>query len=155
LTIVDEYSHFCLSIKVARSLRAHDLTRELERLVMLHGPPEYIRSDNGPEFIAQTVRGMLAETDTKTLYIEPGSPWRPSAARTIMNGFSESFNSRFRDELLNLELFSTLLEAQILCERYRREYNEERPHSCLNYQTPKEFLESWMQDDKLAVELLT
>ncbi len=62
----------------------------------LHGPPEYIRSDNGPEFIAQAVRGMLAETDTKTLYIEPGSPWQ--------NGFSESFNSRFRDELLNLEL---------------------------------------------------
>ena len=97
--------------------------------------------------IALAVRKLLAETATKTLYIEPGSPWQ--------NGFSESFNSRFRDELLNLELFGTLAEAQILSKRYRREYNEERPHSCLNYQTPKEFLESWMRDDKLAVELLT
>lgn len=147
LTVVDEYSRYCLLIKVARSMTAAEVIAELERLMTLHGPPQPICSDNGPEFIAQAVRGMLAETETKTLYIEPGAPWE--------NGYSESFNGKFRDELLNLELFSTLTEAQVLSERYRREYNQERPHGQLNYQTPKEFLESWMKDDKLAVELLT
>lgn len=100
MMIVDECSRFSLAIKVARSLTARDVTCKLERLMTRHGPPEYLRSDHGPEFIAQAVRRLLAETATKTLDIEPGSPWQ--------NGFSESFNSRFEGELLNLALFGTL-----------------------------------------------
>jgi transposase InsO family protein len=145
LTIVDEFSRYCLSIKIGRKMRGGDVIKELERLITLHGPPQHIRSDNGPEFIAKAVRRMLKETETKILYIEPGAPWE--------NGYAESFNSRFRDELLNLELFSTLAEAQILSERYRREYNESRPHSSLNYLTPKAFLEKHHMDARLIAGL--
>lgn len=142
LTVVDEYSRFCPGIKVTSKMTGKDVTRELERLVTLHGPPEHIRCDNGPEFIAHAVRRFLAESEIKTLYIEPGAPWQ--------NGYSESFNSRFRDELLNLELFASRKEAEVLIERYRKEYNQHRPHSSLNYLTPKEFLEQ--EAAKLVVE---
>ena len=92
------------------------------------GVPEYLRSDNGPEFVSQTLREWLARLEVGTLYIEPGSPWE--------NGFIESFNGKLRDELLNLEVFDTLPETQVLVERWRREYNTRRPHSSLGYRPP-------------------
>lgn len=90
-----------------------------------YGPSDHIRSDNGPEFIAKKVRSWLGRIGVKTLYIEPGSPWE--------NGYCESFNAKLRDELLNLEIFTTLREAQVLIEQWRRHYNGLRPHSSLGY----------------------
>ena len=97
-------------------------------LFILRGVPAYIRSDNGPEFVAQTVRDWIAAVGASTAYIEPGSPWE--------NGYCESFNARFRDELLNGEIFYSLKEAQILIEQWRRHYNTKRPHSALGYRPP-------------------
>ncbi len=97
-------------------------------LFILRGPPAYIRSDNGPEFIAHSVRDWIAAVGAKTAYIEPGSPWE--------NGYCESFNARFRDELLNGEIFYTLKEAQIVIEQWRRHYNTVRPHSALGWKPP-------------------
>lgn len=97
----------------------------------VRGVPAYIRSDNGPEFIAKAVREWIAKRGFQTLYIKPGSPWQ--------NAYSESFNSRLRDELLNVESFATLAEAKVLGKEYRQTYNEQRPHSWLGYQTPVEF----------------
>ncbi len=131
MPIVDEFSRECLTIEVARSIKAEDVVATLERLFEKYGAPDFIRSDNGPEFIAQAVKDFLDERGTDTLFIEPGSPWE--------NPYVESFNSRFRDELLDRELFVGLVEARVLVEEFRREYNEERPHSSLDYQTPKTF----------------
>ena len=100
----------------------------LADLFVEYGPPEHIRSDNGPEFIAKNVRGWLTRIGVKTLYIEPGTP--------LENGYCESFNSKLRDELLNVEIFTTLREAQVLIEQWRRYYNEVRPHSSLGYEPP-------------------
>jgi transposase InsO family protein len=131
LPIVDEYSRECLEIEVSRSLTAEDVVSVLARLFVDRGEPEYIRSDNGPEFIADVVKQWLQKSGVKTLYIEPGSPWE--------NAYSESFNSRFRDELLDRELFTSMLEAKVLVSEYKQEYNQQRPHSSLNYQTPAAF----------------
>ena len=128
LTVIDEYTRRCLAIVVARRLRSDDVLHCLTDLMSCHGPPEHIRSDNGPEFVAKRVRGWLARIGVKTLYIEPGSPWE--------NGYCESFNSKLRDELLAGEQFSTLYEAQVLIERWRRHYNAIRPHSSLGYRPP-------------------
>ena len=100
----------------------------LADLFVTHGPPEHIRSDNGPEFVAINVRDWLGRIGVKTLYIEPGSPWE--------NGYCESLNSKLRDELLNGEIFTTLREAQVLIEKWRRHYNAIRPHSSLGYRPP-------------------
>src|SRR5262245_4977543 len=100
----------------------------LEYQFRVHGEPEYIRSDNGPEFIATALKTWLASAGVRTLYIEPGSPWE--------NAYSESFNSRFRDELLDREIFTSLSESKLLVETYRLEYNHLRPHSSLGYLTP-------------------
>ena len=137
LPVVDEFTRECLTIEVERSLVAEDVVSTLEYLFELHGEPEYIRSDNGPEFIAEAVRNWLAGRGSKTLYIAPGSPWE--------NAYSESFNSRLRDEFLNREVFESLKEAKVLIEDHRREYNEHRPHSSLNYQTPAAFATSCRQ----------
>jgi transposase InsO family protein len=101
---------------------------QLTNLFITHGVPDYIRSDNGSEFTAKAVREWLGRVGVKTLYIAPGSPWE--------NGYIESFNGKFRDELLNGEIFDTLLEAKVLTERWRREYNTIRPHSALGYNPP-------------------
>ena len=106
----------------------------LERVAKERGMPGYLRSDNGPEFIAEEVKGWLASSGTRTLYIEPGSPWE--------NANRESFNSRLRDELLNVESFASLKEAQVLPGQWRRAYNEERPHSSLGYVAPAVFARS-------------
>ena len=135
LPVVDEFSRNCLTIEVARSITAVDVIEVLERLFAKYGEPEFIRSDNGPEFIAKAVQAWLAARGAKTLYITPGSPWE--------NAFSESFNSRLRDELLDRELFTSVAEARVLLEEHRLDYNEERPHSGIGDQTPIEFLEAW------------
>ena len=108
----------------------------LARLFQLHGPPQFLRSDNGPEFIAVAVRGWLAQQQTRTLYIDPGCPWQ--------NAYGERFNGTVRDECLNLYAFSSVAEARVQLERYRREYNEERPHQSLGYLTPEEFKQQWL-----------
>jgi transposase InsO family protein len=125
---MDEYSRECLSIDVSRRLNSEDVLCRLAELFISKGLPEYIRSDNGPEFTALRVREWLARVEVKTLYIEPGSPWE--------NGYIESFNGKLRDELLNLEIFDTLYEAKVLIEQWRHEYNHVRPHSSLNYRPP-------------------
>jgi len=131
LVIFDEYSRESLRIVVGRSLKSHDVIEALDQLFESRGNPTYIRSDNGPEFIAGVVVDWIDMRGVDTMFIEPGSPWE--------NAFVESFNSRFRDELLNREEFGSMLEARVLIEDYRREYNERRPHSSLGYQTPEEF----------------
>jgi putative transposase len=128
LTVIDEFTRRCLAIVVARRLRSDDVLHCLTDLMSQHGPPEHIRSDNGPEFVARNVRTLLTRLGVKTLYIEPGSPWE--------NGYCESFNSKLRDELLEGEQFSTLYEAQVLIERWRCHYNAIRPHSSLGYRPP-------------------
>jgi len=126
--VIDEYSRECLGIEVARKLNSRDVLRTLARLFVWHGTPQYIRSDNGPEFTARVVRRWLDRLKVKTLFIEPGSPWE--------NGYNESFNGKLRDELLNREIFTSLREARVLVEQWRTEYNRVRPHSSLGYRPP-------------------
>lgn len=128
LCVIDEFSRQSLTIHTRRKLNSQDVLHVLGKLFVRHGPPEHIRSDNGPEFVASAVREWLGRLNIKTLYIEPGSPWE--------NGYCESFNGKLRDECLNMEIFYTLKEAQILIEQWRRYYNTERPHSSLGYQPP-------------------
>lgn len=128
LAIMDEYSRECLSLEVARKMNSETVLNRLAELFISKGVPDYIRSDNGPEFTSRAVRSWLTEVGVKTLFIEPGSPWE--------NGYIESFNGKLRDELLNREVFETLLEAKTLVEWWKREYNEIRPHSSLGYRPP-------------------
>lgn len=131
MPVVDEYSRECLSIEVERSITAEDVVETLASLFDQRGEPDFIRSDNGPEFIAKAIKRWLEASGVETLYIEPGSPWE--------NAYSETFISRFSDEVLKREVFVDLFEAQVLVEDYRSYYNHHRPHSALGYQTPAEF----------------
>jgi putative transposase len=137
LPVVDEYTRECVVMLVGRRLTAKEVIKALARAAVRRGMPEHLRSDNGPEFIAEAVKGWLSQEGTATLYIEPGSPWE--------NAYSESFNSRLRDELLNGELFYSLKEAEVLLEQWRRAYNEERPHSSLGYVAPAVFARKCVQ----------
>jgi transposase InsO family protein len=128
LNITDEFTRECLAILVARQIKTQDVIDLLSQLFIYRGVPEHIRSDNGPEFTANAIRKWLNRLDVKTLFIEPGSPWE--------NGYIESFNGKFRDELLDQEILDTLLEAQVVVEIWRKEYNHVRPHSSKNYRTP-------------------
>jgi len=128
LTIVDEYTRECLAIEVGRHMKSIDVLQVLSDLFVERGTPEYLRSDNGPEFTAGLIRDWLKRVDVDTLFIEPGSPWE--------NGYVESFNGKFRDEFLNREILYTLQEAKVLIERWRKEYNTIRPHSSLGYRPP-------------------
>jgi putative transposase len=128
LTLIDEYTRECLAIQVARRLGRYEVIEALADVMLLRGIPDYIRSDNGPEFVAKEVRSWLAKVGTGTLYIEPGSPWE--------NGYCESFNGKLRDECLNGEIFYALKEAQIVIEKWRVVYNTLRPHSALGYRPP-------------------
>ncbi len=132
LPICDEFSRELVALEVERTMEAKDVIRILDQAVAARGRvPEYIRSDNGPEFVAVALRDWIARRGFQTLYIQPGSPWQ--------NAYSESFNSRFRDEFLNREAFATLLEAKVLGRDHRRWHNHARPHSSLDGQTPAEF----------------
>ena len=128
LNVIDEYTHECLAIRIDRRLKSIDVIDVLSALFILRGVPEYIRSDNGPEFVAKAVQEWIAAVGAKTAYITPGSPWE--------NGFIESFNARLRDELLDGEIFYSLAEAKIVIESWRRHYNTVRPHGSLGYKPP-------------------
>jgi transposase InsO family protein len=128
LNIIDEFTRECLKIKVNRKIKSQDVIDELFNLFIFRGIPEHIRSDNGPEFTAKAVRKWLNRLGVKTLFIERGSPWE--------NGYIESFNGKLRDELLDREIFTTLEEARVLIEQWRKEYNQVRPHSAKNYRPP-------------------
>ena len=106
----------------------YDVIEQLAELFVTRGTPDFIRSDNGSEFTSEVIRGWLQRLGVKTLFIQPGSPWE--------NGYIESFNGKLRDELLNGEIFDTVIEARIIIERWRKEYNTIRPHSSLGYLPP-------------------
>ncbi len=131
LTIVDEYTRENLALEVGRRMRAEEVIEVLVELFTVRGVPQHIRSDNGPEFIAEAIRRWLDRAGVETLYIEPGSPWE--------NGYAESFASRLRDELLAREEFESVAEARAYGTQYRLDYNHRRPHSALGYRTPAEF----------------
>jgi putative transposase len=128
LTVLDEYTRECLAILVDRHISSQNVIDKLFQLFVFRGVPEHIRSDNGPEFTAKAIRSWLSRMGVTTLFIEPGSPWE--------NGYIESFNGKLRDELLNREVFTTLMEAKVLIENWRQEYNTVRPHSALRYRPP-------------------
>jgi putative transposase len=131
LTVLDEHTRECHVLRADRALKSGDVIKLVQEAITQHGAPEFIRSDNGSEFIAKALQRWLAENQIKTIYIEPGSPWQ--------NGFVESFHGRFRDECLNREQLWTLTEARVVIEDFRIQYNHKRPHSKLGYQTPARF----------------
>jgi transposase InsO family protein len=131
LSIVDEYTRECLTLKVDRSITAEDVIDTLAELFAMRGLPRAIRSDNGPEFVAAAIRRWLCQVNVETRYIAPGSPWE--------NGYAESFHSRLRDEFLAVELFESLAAARKLSTAWKDDYNHHRPHSSLGYVTPVEF----------------
>lgn len=138
LPICDEFTRENVALEVERRMEAGDVVRVLEAAVAARGcAPKYIRSDNGPEFVARAVREWIMAKGFETLYIKPGSPWQ--------NAYSESFNSRMRDELLNVESFGSLLEAKVLGKAWRETYNHRRLHSSLDYRTPAEFAQQCHQ----------
>ena len=128
LNVVDEFTRECLAIRVGRKLGSADVIDVLADLFIARGAPGHIRSDNGPEFVATAVKGWIGGVGARAAFIEPGSPWE--------NGYVESFNGKLRDELLNAEVFNTLLEARVLIEQWRMHYNTVRPHSSLDYRPP-------------------
>ncbi len=128
LNVIDEFTHECLAIRVARKLKATDVIDVLSDLFTLRGVPGHIRSDNGPEFAAKAVQEWITAVGARTAYIAPGSPWE--------NGFIESFNARLRDELLDGEIFYSLREAEVVIENWRRHNNQVRPHASLGYRAP-------------------
>ena len=131
LTVIDEYTRECLAIDVAGSIRSPRVIEVLAKLVSVHGAPKYLRSDNGPEFISRAILRWVTEAKIDTAYIDPGKPWQ--------NGSNESFNGKFRDECLGMQWFKNRIDAKILIEEFRRQFNEVRPHSSLGQLTPVEF----------------
>jgi len=140
LTVLDEFTRESHAIRVERSITSQQVIDTLEWLFMLHGTPKHIRSDNGPEFIAKTLRKWLDERGTQTLYIEPGRPWQ--------NPYIESFHDKLRDECLNMELFDNGNQAQQVVELWRKEYNKQRSHSSLNYMTPAQFADHYRNSSR-------
>ena len=143
LTVTDEFTRESLTIEVGRSFPARKVIDVLRRLFREWGVPEYLRSDNGPEFIARALQECLEETGVQTVYIEPGKPWQ--------NGLGESFNGRFRDECLDMEIFFGVLDARRIVERYRLYYNTERAHGSLGYRSPHRFKQAWLQQQAGAL----
>jgi putative transposase len=131
LTVIDEYTRECLAIDVAGSIRSVRVIEVLSKLVSVHGAPQYLRSDNGPEFLSRAILKWLTAERIRTAVIEPGKPWQ--------NGMNESFNGKLRDECLSMEWFRNRIDAKITIELFRRQYNEIRPHSSLGQLTPAEF----------------
>ena len=131
LTLIDEYSRECLKIEVGRKLRSSEVLNALAEVMAGRRVPKYLRSDNGPEFIAVEVQQWLGEVGIGTIYIEPGSPWQ--------NGHVESFHNRLRDECLNQEIFLSVTEAQVVIEEWRCFYNRVHPHSRLGFQSPEDY----------------
>lgn len=142
MPIIDEHTRECLALKVDRSITSIDVIDVLDRLIAERGAPAFIRSDNGPEFVAEAIRRHLDDLNVETRFIKPGAPWE--------NGYIESFNGTLRNELLSREVFGHLLEARVLGQQYRQKYNTERPHSSLDYQTPAEFATTKVQNPALT-----
>ena len=136
--MVDEFTHECLAIDVAGSIRSGRVIEVLSRLVSVHGSPKHLRSDNGPEFVSRAVLKWLTQANIDTAHIDPGKPWQ--------NGTNESFNGKFRDECLSMEWFRNRIDAKIVIEQFRRQYNEVRPHSSLGQLTPAEFKAKHLAD---------
>lgn len=132
LTVTDEFSKTCLALRTGRSFKAKDVIDVLENLMVVYGPPNHVRSDNGPEFVAHAIQAFLAAAGVQTMFIAPGAPWQ--------NPFAESFHARLRDELLDQESFQSVREAQAVLDGWRRWFNEERPHGALGDATPIEVL---------------
>ena len=131
LTVVDEWTRECLAIDVAGGIRSGRVIEVLTQLLSVHGAPRYLRSDNGPEFVAAAILRWLADAQIDTALIDPGKPWQ--------NATDESFNGKFRDEFLSLQWFRNRVDAKVGIEQWRRHYNDVRPHSSLGYLTPLEF----------------
>lgn len=145
LTLMDEYTRECLAVEVGVSIKSERVKQILQKVCATKGKPELIRSDNGSEFIGKAVNEWLAKNGIKPLFIEPGKPWQ--------NGKGESFNGKLRDECLSREWFSSVKEAQVIIEKWRKFYNEDRPHSSLGYLTPKEFKAKMENEKSLAIQL--
>jgi len=128
MTLIDEHTRECLALRVARRINAFGVIETLADAMLECGIPEHVRCDNGPEMVAKELRQWLAKLGTRTLYIEPGSPWE--------NGFCESFNGKLRDECLKLEIFYSLKEAMVVIGAWKNHYNRVRPHSSLGYRPP-------------------
>lgn len=142
LTVLDECTRECLGILVGRSITASDVVNYLELLILKRGRPENVRSDNGPEFVAQAIKGWLEQQRIRINYIKPGSPWE--------NGHVESFHDKLRKGCLSREAFGTLLEARVIVEQWRQQYNQMRPHSSLGYKTPVEFAREFRSKLRVA-----
>ena len=140
LTVVDEHTRECLAIEVAASIRSEHIINILGRLIAVHGAPAFLRSDNGPEFVATAVHEWLKEENICAVHIPPGQPWK--------NGKNESFNGKFRDQCLDAEWFPSRREATVVIEEFRKNDNSIRPHSSLGNQTPLEFKSQLNQDSK-------
>ena len=143
LNVIDEFTRECHAIEVHRTINADGVVNVLDRLAAEHGPPVYLRFDNGGEFIAQAVADWCRFNSVNTIFIDPGSPWQ--------NAWIESFNGRFRDELLNLWQFDSLLEARVIIEDHRIDYNINRPHSAHGDLTPAEFATAWRTNNQPQV----
>lgn len=141
LTLMDEFTREGLAIRVGRSFKSGQVKEVLAEVGAKRGFPQFMRSDNGSEFIAGIIKEFLAENNIKAAYIEPGSPWQ--------NGKGESFNGKFRNECLRMEIFGNWREAAVVAEQWRKFYNTERPHSSLGYQTPDEFKQDWEKEQRL------
>jgi len=133
-SVIDEFTRRCLWIQTQRRMSGLEVITILKALVKLHGVPEHLRCDNGTEFVCAAVKAWLKRSKVSALYIAPGSPWE--------NAYAESYHARLRDEMLDREEFQTLPQAQALLENWRQEYNEQRPHGSLGYQTPEAFAQS-------------
>jgi putative transposase len=143
LTLIDEFTRECLAVEVGVSITSEKVRSVLQRVCLEKGFPEMLRSDNGSEFIGQAVNNWLSANEIKPIFIEPGKPWQ--------NGKGESFNGKLRDECLSREWFSSVREAQVVIEKWRKFYNTERPHSSLEYLTPSEFKSKMENNRKLAI----
>jgi putative transposase len=147
LTVVDEFTHECLAIDVAGSIRSARVIEVLARLMSQHGAPVYLRSDSGPEFVSRAILQWLTEARIETAIIDPGKPWQ--------NGTNESLNGKFRDECLSVEWFRSRREAQIIIEAWRQHYNAVRPHSSLRYLTPFEFKQHYQSNHDHSIRAIS
>lgn len=142
LTVLDEFTRECIGILVARSITATEVVNFLELQMLRRGQPVNVRSDNGPEFIAKAIKSRMGEKGIRINYIEPGSPWE--------NGHVESFHDKLRKGCLSREVFGTLLEAQVIVEEWRQQYNQKRPHSSLGYKAPARFAREYSSKLRVA-----
>ena len=145
LVVIDEFTRECLALDVSKHFKGKDVVEVLRYLFAVRGCPEFIRSDNGPEFVSKAVQKWLEVSGVDTLYVAPGSPWE--------NGYVESFNSRLRDEFLNRELFLHIDELRYVADRWRMDYNHYRPHSSLDYMAPAAFATKCLEQGSATLRL--